>query len=45
MARTKNGFGIVSNDVMRNPNIPLKLKGLYEYNHFAIQSTENPFEQ
>ena len=29
MTRLKNGFGMVSNDVMRDPNISLKLKGLY----------------
>lgn len=27
--RLQKGFGLVSNDVMRDPNIPLKLKGLY----------------
>ena len=27
--RLQNGFGLVSNGVMRDPNIPLKLKGLY----------------
>ena len=31
MNRLKNGYGLVSSDILRNPDISLREKGLYAY--------------